>query len=172
MTLCSHLHCKNFSPSYIMMLCTIWYHLYSLNKIRQKHPWRTVTFIIKIFISLWVFFTFSKLYKWYQIVQRVTYLFRSFLPRVTPQIWSTYLCGGYVSAVKTGTKWNWLSTYLRLAYNVLNKQPLKNSNPNKYFERNMYLRHIGHIDSSILESDGFQGVLKTSFSLKYQQLTL
>ena len=73
-----------------------------------------------------MFFTFSKLYKWYQIVQRVTYLFRSFLPRVTPQIWSTYLCGGYVSASKTGRKLNWLSTdHLRLAYNVLNNQPLK-----------------------------------------------
>ena len=41
-------------------------------KEREKHPWRTVTFS-KSKIPPWVFFTFFKLYKWYQIAQRITY---------------------------------------------------------------------------------------------------
>ena len=35
-------------------------------KKREKHPWRSVTLP-------WVFFTFSKLCKWCQIVQNITY---------------------------------------------------------------------------------------------------
>ena len=37
-------------------------------KEREKHPWRSV-------FHPWVFFTFLKFYKWYQIAQRTTYLF-------------------------------------------------------------------------------------------------
>ena len=37
---------------------------------REKHSWRSVTF--KSNTSPWVFFTFFKLYKWYQFVQRIT----------------------------------------------------------------------------------------------------
>ena len=37
-------------------------------KKRKKHPWRSVT------LSK-VFFTFFKLYKWYQIAQRITYMY-------------------------------------------------------------------------------------------------
>ena len=40
-------------------------------KKRGKLPWRSVTFT-KTNIPLWVFFTFFKLYKWYQIAQNVT----------------------------------------------------------------------------------------------------
>ena len=39
------------------------------SKKRGKHPWRSVT---KIYTPPWVFFTFFKLYNWYQIVQRNT----------------------------------------------------------------------------------------------------
>ena len=42
-------------------------------KKREKHPWRSVTFSkVASFTPPWVFFTFFKLYKWYQIVQRIT----------------------------------------------------------------------------------------------------
>ena len=40
-------------------------------KKREKHPWRSVNFITKINTPPWVFFTFFKLYKWYQIPQRI-----------------------------------------------------------------------------------------------------
>ena len=49
-------------------------------KKREKHPWRIVTFskalarnFTKSNTLPWVFFTFLKLYKWYQITQRITY---------------------------------------------------------------------------------------------------
>ena len=46
-------------------------------KKRKKHPWRSINFIeacnfTKINTSPWVFFTFLKLYKWYEIAQRIT----------------------------------------------------------------------------------------------------
>ena len=41
-------------------------------KKREKHPWRIVTF--KSNTPPWVFFTFLKLYKWYQILKRISYL--------------------------------------------------------------------------------------------------
>ena len=41
---------------------------------REKHPWRSVNFnkVGYLGIPPWVFFTFFKLYKWYQIAQRTT----------------------------------------------------------------------------------------------------
>ena len=51
-------------------------------KKRKKHPWRSVTFtkvaglacnFTKSNILPWVFFTFFKLCKWYQIAQHITY---------------------------------------------------------------------------------------------------
>ena len=41
-------------------------------KKREKHPWRSVTFSKVVFTPQWMFFTFFKLYKWYQIAQRIT----------------------------------------------------------------------------------------------------
>ena len=52
------------------MFCAIWYHLYNLKK-REKHPWRNATFN-KVIIPPLVFFTFFKLYEWYQIGQTVS----------------------------------------------------------------------------------------------------
>ena len=49
------------------MRCAIWYYLYNFKK-REKYPWGSV----KINTPPWVFFTFLKLYKWYQIAQRTT----------------------------------------------------------------------------------------------------
>ena len=51
-------------------------------KKREKQPWRSVNFsrvagfslhFTKINTPLWLFLTFFKLYKWYQIVQRTTF---------------------------------------------------------------------------------------------------
>ena len=63
------------------MCCTIWYHLYNLKNVKNTH--RGVLLSVKlqalacnftkINTSPWVFFTFLKLYKWYQITQRITY---------------------------------------------------------------------------------------------------
>ena len=73
-----------------VMFCVIWYHLYNFKNVK-KYPWRSVTFIkvagfypatlLKSNIPPWVFFTFLKLYKWYQIAQRIIYstFRRSFL---------------------------------------------------------------------------------------------
>ena len=51
-------------------------------KKREKHPWRSVTFskvgvvcsFTKSNTPPWVFFTFLKLYKWYQFAQRITFV--------------------------------------------------------------------------------------------------
>ena len=48
-------------------------------KKREKHSWRSLTFskvrdFTKSNTPAWVFFTFLKLYKWYQIAQRITYI--------------------------------------------------------------------------------------------------
>ena len=50
------------------MRCAIWYHLYNLK-------------------NAWVFFTFLKLYKWYQIAQRI-----KFKP-ITALLNATKACG-------------------------------------------------------------------------------
>ena len=56
------------------MLCEIWYHLHNLKK-REKHPWKSDSFS-KV-AALWVFFTFFKLNKWYQIAQGIRYMIYS-----------------------------------------------------------------------------------------------
>ena len=50
-------------------------------KKREKHPWTSVNFSTKIKIPPWVFFTFFKLYKWYQIAQRITYDLTSYVSK-------------------------------------------------------------------------------------------
>ena len=64
-----------------MVRCAIWYHLYSLKNVKKKHE-GVLTLVklqasacnfTKINIPPWVFFTFFKLYKWYQIAQHITY---------------------------------------------------------------------------------------------------
>ena len=44
-------------------------------KEREKSPWRSVAFIKVVNTPSWVFFTFFKLCKWYQIAERITYRF-------------------------------------------------------------------------------------------------
>ena len=53
-------------------------------KKREKHPWRSVTFskvagfqaatLLKVTLLHGFFFMFLKLYKWYQIAQRTTFI--------------------------------------------------------------------------------------------------
>ena len=46
-------------------------------KIREKHLWRSVNLINT---PPWVFFTFLKLYKCYQIAQRITFMLNTIHP--------------------------------------------------------------------------------------------
>ena len=59
-----------------MMLCAIWDHLYNLKNMKNIH--REVLLSACNFTKSntppWVFFTFLKLYKWYQIAQRITHI--------------------------------------------------------------------------------------------------
>ena len=50
------------------MHCAIWYHLYNFKKVQNTHA-----ILLKATHLHWVFFTFFKLYKWYQIAQNITY---------------------------------------------------------------------------------------------------
>ena len=63
------------------MQCAIWYHLYNLKNVKNTHG--GVLLLVKLQAEVcnfntksntppWVFFTFFKLYKWYQTAQRIT----------------------------------------------------------------------------------------------------
>ena len=59
-----------------VMLCGIWYHLYNLKNVENTHG--GVLLIAKLQAAKsntpsWVLSTFSKLYKWYQIAQNLSY---------------------------------------------------------------------------------------------------
>ena len=53
------------------MCCAIWYHMYNLKNVKNTQA--EACNFTKINTPPWVFFTFFKLYKWYQIVQRITF---------------------------------------------------------------------------------------------------
>ena len=64
-----------------VMLCAIWYHLYNLKNVKNTH--RGVLLLVMLETEACnftksntsvtrMFFVFSKLYKWYQIVQHIT----------------------------------------------------------------------------------------------------
>ena len=62
------------------MFCALWYHLYNLKNMKNTHG--GVLLLVKLqalacnftkSYTPWVFFTFFKLHKWYQIAQRITY---------------------------------------------------------------------------------------------------
>ena len=64
------------------MRCAIWYDLYNLKSVKNTHG--GVLFLVKLQAEAcnftksntppWVFFTFFKLHKWYQIAQSITYV--------------------------------------------------------------------------------------------------
>ena len=65
----------------VVMFCTIWYHWYNFKNVKNTHG--GVLLLVKLQASArnftksntppWVFFTFLKLYKCYQIAQNITY---------------------------------------------------------------------------------------------------
>ena len=63
------------------MRCGIWYHLYNLRHVKNTHGGVLILIcrlkacnFTKINTPPWVFFTFFKLSKWYQIMQRITHV--------------------------------------------------------------------------------------------------
>ena len=52
----------------IVICCASWYHLYNLKNVKNTHGG------VLLFTPPLAFFTFLKLYKWYQIVQNITLL--------------------------------------------------------------------------------------------------
>ena len=60
------------------MFCAIWYHLYNSKNVKNTHggvllvKLQAFSTFSKSNTLPWVFFTLFKLYKWYQIVQRIT----------------------------------------------------------------------------------------------------
>ena len=61
-----------FSIGWNIMLRAIWYHLYNLKNVKNTHRGTPCNFT-KTNTSPWVFVTLLKFYKWYQIVQSMTY---------------------------------------------------------------------------------------------------
>ena len=75
------LTCSYFLQLLYVVRCAIWYHLYNFKKVKNTHG-GVLTLVelqasacnfTKINTPLRVFFTFFKLYNWYQIAQRITY---------------------------------------------------------------------------------------------------
>ena len=74
------IHQRPMILSYVM-LCAIWYHLYNLKNVKNTHEGVLLSVKLqaedcnftKSNTPPWVFFTFFKLYKWYQIARSVIY---------------------------------------------------------------------------------------------------
>ena len=68
--------------TYMRCVARFWYHLHSLKNVKNTHGRVLILVTLqakacnctKINTLPWVFFTFLKLYKWYHIVQRITYI--------------------------------------------------------------------------------------------------
>ena len=69
--------------AFIGMLCVIWYHLYNFKNVKNtyggvlllgKSQALKLQAVTKSNSPSWVFFTFFKLYKWYQIMQCIAFL--------------------------------------------------------------------------------------------------
>ena len=54
-----------------VMRSAVWNHLYNLKNVKTTHG--GVLILVKLQAKAWVFFTFLKLCKWYQIAQRTAY---------------------------------------------------------------------------------------------------
>ena len=73
-----------------VILCVIFYHVYNLKNMKNTHG--EVFFLVKVQYSafnfnknstrLWVYFTFFKLCKWYQIAQSFSYALQSGILRL------------------------------------------------------------------------------------------
>ena len=56
-----------------VMFFTIWYYMYNLKNVENTHGGVLLLATFLKNTPPWVLFTFFKLYKWYQIAQRITY---------------------------------------------------------------------------------------------------
>ena len=70
----------NEEPIYVL-LCTIWYHLHNLKNVKKTHG-GVLLLVTKSNTPPWVFFTFFKLYKCYQIAQHITYMIKLLNPNL------------------------------------------------------------------------------------------
>ena len=59
-----------------VMFCAIWYQLYNVKNVENTHGGVLLLACnsTKNNTPSWMFFTFLKLYKWYQIAQRITFV--------------------------------------------------------------------------------------------------
>ena len=72
---------ESYGTHVYVVRCATWYYLYNLKNVKNTHE--GVLILVKLQASAcnftkintppWVFFTFFKLHKWYQIAQRITY---------------------------------------------------------------------------------------------------
>ena len=62
--------------------CAIWYHLHKLKSVKNTHGE-----VLKSNIPPWVFFRFSKLYKWYEIAQNITCKSTNVIKKVGKLAW-------------------------------------------------------------------------------------
>ena len=76
-----------------MLRCAIWYHLYNLKNVKNTHEGVLLLAcnFTKSNTPPWVFFTFLKLNKWYQIAQNILYIFTSLKKRYRDFNWSYFL---------------------------------------------------------------------------------
>ena len=65
---------KNYSKVVLRMLCTIRYHLYNLKKVKNTHGEVLACSVTISNTHPWVFLTFFKLYRWYQIAQPIVHI--------------------------------------------------------------------------------------------------
>ena len=79
-----------FNDVHLICICGVLLGLvpFVLFKKREKHPWRsgnfsTVAGFTKSNTLPWVFFTFFKLHKWYQIAESITLYYRNALNKQT-----------------------------------------------------------------------------------------
>ena len=85
--------------NWFVMLCLIWCFLCNLKSMKKTKTWRSVT-LSESNTPPWVFFTFLVFYKWYEIVQSVTFIIQSSL--------FFLLSVGFLCIHKTSARKDWL----------------------------------------------------------------
>ena len=85
-----------------VVLCTIQYHVYNLKNVKNTHG--GVLLSVKFSNTPpWVFFTFFKLYQWYQIAQSTTYFVAKVLDAPSKSGFHQFLCMIYNSILYQNT---------------------------------------------------------------------
>ena len=105
-------------PLICEMHCAIRYHLNNFKNVKNTHRRMLISVKLqveacnftKINIPPWVFFTFFKLYKWYQIAQRITYVSHGKLLSMSSKTFSNFRLFlfrelQHLSSWKMGSAW-------------------------------------------------------------------